>query len=372
MLQNKIYTNYFIEIIKNFFLILFAFSIIAITVRAVSFLDLVVENGYSITFYFKYSLLNIFGIAPKFIPFSFLIAVAIFLVKHTQDSEFVILWTSGVKKIQLVNILFMISLIILSLNLIFSSVLTPFALNKSRQLLSDKNFNFLLPTVKTQQFTDSFKGFTFFVEEKINNEVRNIFLHDKGRNLKNLSSNSSEITETVITAKKGLINNTKIFLFDGEVISSKKNADNEILKFDQLDIDLSNLQTTTIKLPKIQEISSWRLLSCFLKKEKKEKFCNENFNKEIISVLNRRFVMPFYIPVLCLCCSLLLIKTKKKYLNQYLIYFYSFIILLFTELGVRYTGLNNFISTFFIITPFILLIYFYFFLYLKFNQETKK
>ena len=94
--------------------------------------------------------------------------------------------------------------------------------------------------------------------------------------------------------------------------------------------------------------------------------------KEIISVLNRRFVMPFYIPVLCLCCSLLLIKTKKKYLNQYLIYFYSFIILLFTELGVRYTGLNNFISTFFIITPFILLIYFYFFLYLKFNQETKK
>ena len=97
----------------------------------------------------------------------------------------------------------------------------------------------------------------------------------KEENLKNLSSNSSEITETVITAKKGLIpvliNNTKIFLFDGEVISSKKNADNEILKFDQLDIDLSNLQTTTIKLPKIQEISSWRLLSCFLKKEKKKK-----------------------------------------------------------------------------------------------------
>ena len=44
--------------------------------------------------------------------------------------------------------------------------------------------------------------------------------------------------------------------------------------------------------------------------------------------------MPFYIPVLCLCCSLLLIKTKK-YLNQYLIFFYSFIILLFTELGVN-------------------------------------
>ncbi|MDC1212796.1 LptF/LptG family permease, partial [Pelagibacteraceae bacterium] len=70
MLQNKIYQNYIIEILKNFLLILFAFSVIAITVRAVSFLDLVVENGYPVSIYFKYSLLNIFGIAPKFIPFS--------------------------------------------------------------------------------------------------------------------------------------------------------------------------------------------------------------------------------------------------------------------------------------------------------------
>ena len=36
------------------------------TVRAVSFLDLIVENGYSIAIYFKYSFLNLFGIAPKF------------------------------------------------------------------------------------------------------------------------------------------------------------------------------------------------------------------------------------------------------------------------------------------------------------------
>ena len=50
----------------------------------------------------------------------------------------------------------------------------------------------LLPTVRTQQFSDSFKGFTFIVEKKINNEFKNIFLHDKGNNLKNLSSNTSK------------------------------------------------------------------------------------------------------------------------------------------------------------------------------------
>ena len=52
MLKNKIYKYFTIEILKSFFLILFSLTIIAWTVRAVSFLDLVVENGHSIKIYF--------------------------------------------------------------------------------------------------------------------------------------------------------------------------------------------------------------------------------------------------------------------------------------------------------------------------------
>ena len=55
MLQNKIYQSFAIEIIKTFLTILFALSLIALTVRAVNFLDLMVENGYPILTYFKYS-----------------------------------------------------------------------------------------------------------------------------------------------------------------------------------------------------------------------------------------------------------------------------------------------------------------------------
>ena len=104
MLQNKIYLNFILEIIKTFFLILFGFSLIALTVRAVSFLDLIVDSGYPVTTYFFYSSLNIFGLAPKFIPLSFLISLIIFIIKHDREGEFIILWTSGVKKINLVNI----------------------------------------------------------------------------------------------------------------------------------------------------------------------------------------------------------------------------------------------------------------------------
>ena len=103
MLQNKIYQNYLQEIIKTFLIILFGLSIIALTVRAVSFLDLIVENGYPIASYFKYSFLNLFGIIPKFIPLSFTIALSIFILKHIKDSELLILWTSGIKKMEIVN-----------------------------------------------------------------------------------------------------------------------------------------------------------------------------------------------------------------------------------------------------------------------------
>ena len=71
MFQNKIYKNFTIEITKTFLLILFGFSMIALTVRAVGFLELIVDSGYPVNIYFKYSLLNLFGVATKFIPFSF-------------------------------------------------------------------------------------------------------------------------------------------------------------------------------------------------------------------------------------------------------------------------------------------------------------
>ena len=370
MLQNKIYQNFLKEIFKTFLIILFGLSLIALTVRAVSFLDLIVESGYPVVTYFKYSILNLFGIAPKFIPLAFLISLTIFIIRHLEDSEFVILWTSGVKKIHVVNIFFSASVIVLIFYLLLSTFITPFALNKSRKLISAENFSSFLPTVRIQQFSDSFKGFTIIVEKKVNNEIQNIFIHDDGNNLQNLSSNVSNTNSTTITAENGIIENKKMFLFNGQIISSSKESENEIIKFEQLNVDLSNLSTTTIKKPKIQETSTFKLLNCFMINEITE-FCNESFKKEIIPTLNRRIITPLYIPVITLICSMLLIRVKKKYLNKFSIFFYSFLVLLFTELAVRYTGINNIVMAIYIIIPFLLLSFFYAFLIIKFSKESK-
>ena len=81
MVKNKIYNYISLELIKSFILILFSLSLIAWTVRAVNFLDLIVDSGYSTYTYFIYSFLNLTNILTKFIPLSFLLAMLLTIIK---------------------------------------------------------------------------------------------------------------------------------------------------------------------------------------------------------------------------------------------------------------------------------------------------
>ena len=133
------------------------------------------------------------------------------------------------------------------------------------------------------------------------------------------------------------------------------------------------MNTDTIKSAKIQETSTFELLGCFTNKNSVNQFCRQT-EKEIIPNLSRRIVLPFYIPVIALISSLLLIKTKKKKkktFSKICIFTGGFVLLLFTELIVRYTGINNFAKVIFFVTPIILFSVFYFYLLMKFSRESK-
>ena len=375
MLQNKIYQNYIIEILKTFFVVLFGLSIIAWTVRAVNFLDLIVENGYSISTYFEYSFLNIFGILTKFIPLAFLICLVIFIIRQIQENEFVILWTSGVQKLKLVNLFFIISIIILFFYLLFSIFLTPYALNKSRIILNKQGYSSFLPTIRIQQFSDSFQGFTFFVEKKFKNEIKNVFIHDSSNTLKSLTSENKKTNTTTIIAEQGVVEEKKMILFNGQIITTdENNTENNLVKFSQLNIDLKNLQTSTIKIPKLQETPTIDLLRCIFGSENKKIInCKESTKEEIVTIINRRIILPFYIPIISLICSLLLIKTKTKknnFLNKYSIFLLSFSILLYAELMIRYTGISKLLDGLFFISPLIFVPLIYLILIFKLSRES--
>ena len=374
MLRNKIYQNYLIEIFKTFLTILFGLSVIAWTVRAVNFLDLIVESGYPVITYFQYSFLNLFGILTKFIPLSFLVALTIFIVKQIQENELIILWTSGVKKIQVVHLFLFCSILISIFYILFSVFITPTALNKSRQLLGNESLASFLPTIKVQQFSDSFSGITFIVDEKVENQIKNIFLQDKLNMLKNISSGGLNKDSTTIIASNGLVEENKMVLFNGQIISSTKdNNKNHIVKFEQLNINLDNLQNTTIKKPKIQETSTLRLLGCLNNNYYNDEYCRSGFKDEIFPTLNRRIVFPLFFPTLALISSFLLIRTKKTFLlNKISIFGYCFIVLLFAELTIRYSGISKIINNMFVLLPLILSLITYFFLKFKFSREFVK
>ena len=84
MLKNKIYRYFFIEISKTFITILFAFTAVAWTVRAVNFLDFVSEDGHSFGVYFMYTLLNFPKIFARLILFMFFISVFYTIIKYEE------------------------------------------------------------------------------------------------------------------------------------------------------------------------------------------------------------------------------------------------------------------------------------------------
>ena len=379
MLSNKIYKHFFIELSRYFFLVLFTFSIIVWAVQAVNFLDLIVEDGHGVTVYLNYSLLNIPKILTKFVPLSFLIALFLTILKFESESEFLILWTSGLNKMKIVNFFFKVSILVTILQLVFSSLINPKFLNQSRSLIKSSNLDYISTMIKSKQFNDTIDGLTIYVEEKKPNGVlKNIFIRDDGNVLKSLE-NSEDSNNVTIYAKEGKIEEgllgSYLALRNGTI--QKENDKNEILSinFIKTNMQMEGLKTKSIIMPKIQETSSKILIECIISKNKNIDIlnCPKTESKvDTLAEINRRFGMPLYIPAISLILSFLLIsrnESKRKNLYKYFYFGLSFLILVVAEILVRYSGKSFFYSYLYYFIPLISIPFFYYLLFKQFYNE---
>jgi len=365
MLKNKIYKYFTIEIIKSFITILFAFTAIAWTVRAVNFLDLIVENGHSVKTYLLFSLLNITNIITKFIPISFLLSLIFSILKFERQNELIILWMTGVNKIRVVNLFFLISILALIVQLSFATFITPNSLNKSRSLIRLSNFDSVSSVIKINDFSDSFKNLTFYIQSKNqNNEMKNIFIRDEGNFLKGLVASKDKSMNTTVIAKTGFINKKKLILTDGLIQTQDREGKLNNVSFKKTEILIDTLKPRAIIVPKLQETSTLILFECFKKRniesnlEDLQNCPKDNLNSEVIATIARRVGMPLYIPLVSLICSFLLISTgEKKYrsLKKYIYFVVCFLILVMAEILVRYSGLSKINTILYFLFPFILM-----------------
>jgi len=376
MLENKIYKYLSIEIFKNFIIILLTFTSIAWTVKAVNFLELMIEDGYSGTIYLKYTLLNIFTIITRFVPLSFLLSLIISITKFERQQELLILWTMGLNKIKIANIFFLISCVLVLFQVALGLVINPLTLNKSRALLRETETKQINSMLRINNFSDAFKSTTFHIEEKNEkDELINIFIKDSSGSLRTIISEVGDEDDTTIFAKKGFIKDNKLILFDGTIQTLNKKKEIKNIDFKKTKLSINNFATRTITQPKIQETSSLILYQCLINKNSDKVLQNctsDKSKKNVTEALSRRLGMPLYIPLISVVASFLLIyKKEKKYnfVKKYLIFGIGFLILILAEILLRYTGFSSLNFILYFLAPLILFIYFYYFLIKNMNSE---
>jgi lipopolysaccharide export system permease protein len=296
--------------------------------------------------------LNIPKILTKFIPLSFLLALVLTILKFDGENELIILWTSGLNKIKIINFFLKIALIVTLIQLLLAAFINPNILNYSRSLIRASNLDFISSTIKTNEFNDTVEGLTMYVEEKDElGMMKNIFIRDDDHRLSTIE-NREKTTGLTILAKKGWLNSkikNSLILENGTIHSENESGKIQIIKFKKTELFFDNLRSKSIIYPKVQETSSKILLNCFFKKtthtllkgDKDLKCRTKEERVEVLAEINRRFGMPLYIPLLALLSSFLLVsreETKAKGWYKYLYFGLAFAILITAEILVRYSG----------------------------------
>ena len=362
-----------------FSITLISASIIIWVFQAVNFLDIMVEDGRDYLVYINYSLLNFPKIITRIFPFALFFSFSYVLSKYELNNELMILWNFGINKIQLINFFLFFSFFLMILQILLTSYLVPKSQNISRQLLKSSNVDFFESFIKPKKFNDNIKGLTIYAEEK----------DDQG-NLKNiyLKKETGKRNFQITYSKSGyfkIIGDSKILILNnGETINSINNKLSNF-NFTQSEISLAQLDSGIVKVDKIQETSTGDLIKClkeyfdydFLNKKTKLKIKIQNCTIEnldnIYKEIYKRFIIPFYIPILMLISSCLIIYSKESInYSRYrlIIFLIGLLTIIFSETTLKFIQNTFYLNINLIVIPLIILSIFYALIFFK-TQKTK-
>ena len=369
-MKKIVFRKLLIDYLSFFLIALLSSSIVVWVFQAVNYLDIMIEDGRDYTIYINYSLLNFPKIFSKLFPFVLFFSIFHITSKFENNNELIILWNFGVTKIELINFIFKFSLVLMMVQMIFSSLIIPKSQDMARSFLRTSTVNFFGNFIKPQRFNDTIKNVTIYSEKK-NNEgsLYNLYLKKK------IDENNFQITY----AKKGVFKEFSdkpvLVLYDGATITGKNNKITNF-SFSKSNFPLSNFKSNATTYKKTQEISSFQLLQCllFLRIEKKIKEikienCSKQNLKNIYKELYKRFLIPFYIPLLVLIPFLLILSSKEN--SNYskfktMIFLVGLIFIVFSETTIKLISSSYFENIIISLMPFVFVI----FLYLIFLKKT--
>jgi lipopolysaccharide export system permease protein len=371
-MKKLIFKKFYLDHALFFLYVAFSITLIVWVIQAVNFLDIVSEDGHSFRVYFFYSLLNLPKILSRILPFIFFISLFYIIVKYENYNELIVFWTIGIKKIKFINEVVKLSLFYILLQLVLTSYIVPTSQDLARSFIRSSQLEFLPSLFKEKKFIDTVHGLTILIGKKNKDGTFNdIFLKDQ----------INERESQIIFSKNGSIlsdqnNKNYLELNNGKIINNNGEK-STVVSFKKTSFNLSNYTTKTTTFPKIQEVSTKILFSCIIsltnfniiKIDNKifDKYfsCNEESSKMMKQELFKRLLLPFYLPLLSLIASFIIINSKDSFNYrrfQFFLFFIGTSIIIFSEVSVRYTSMSNFLILFFSCMPIIFFITFYLFL----------
>ena len=368
-MKKLIFLKFLKDTFKTFTIITLSIGTIVWVVQAVNYLDFISEDGHGLMVYFSYTLLNFPKIISRIIPFIFIISLFYQIIDYEKRNELLIFWVNGITKIKFINTIVIYSLVVTLFQIFLSAHVNPLAQGKARSFVLNSNTEFFPSLIKEGKFIDAVKGLTIFIESKDEKgNFKNIFLSNNFvyERLSEANSKKSEI----IYAKKGiLINNDSeryFQLIDGRIIKNDKKKIQEFT-FEKINYDLSQYVSNATKYPKIREAPSIFLIKCVylkalnrLKTDDNKKLgtvfyrCNEGGFKIVLEEFFQRIYKPLYLIILGLVSSLLVLRSKDEMsYNKTKIYLFSFsfILIIISEISLRYSAYNLISTSFFIFFP---------------------
>ncbi len=314
-MKKILFNKLFLDVTKFFLLISLSLALIIWVVQAVNFLDYISEDGHGIKTYFLITALNLPKIFSRIIPFCLFLAIFYIINKYETKNELLIFWNIGINKIRFVNSLIYLSLIFLAGQIILNAFIVPNSQNLARDYIRSSNIDFFPNLIKEKKFIDTVSNLTIYVEKKNNQgNFENVYLKDK------LDDNKSQI----IYAKSGRFSNKNnknyLILENGKFIDVDQKKITTF-EFKKTEFDLSKYTTKTTTFPKVQELKTRYLLDCIknlnLDKEyykaTKILVCNKDLEISIKEELFKRIFKPFFIPVITLIASIMIIFNKDYF-----------------------------------------------------------
>ena len=355
-MKKIIFRKLYKDICLTFATFLIIMSTIVLTIQAVNFFDFVTEDGHSLRVYFIYTFLNFPKIFSRVLPFIFFLTIFYLLISYEKKNELNIFWINGVSKTDFLNKLIIFTVFITILQIFLTSYLSPKSQLKGRDFLKNSNIDFFTSLIKKGKFINITKNLTLYIEnENEQGDYENIFIEDTRLN-----------NSRMIFAKKGkLIDNIsekKFQLFNGRVINSQ-NSNLNIFDFNEIDFQLQKLNSKTIVVPKIQEINTSILINCLrygLNFQSNLFKCEESLNNEIKKELFKRIYKPIFLIIITIVTCFMLFKNNKTKSNYYSIFGYNVLLIIYSEVSLRYFGISNFLSLINLIVPIIIFILTYY------------